>query len=275
MRCKSSRVTCERYQRAPRLDVHGGKETEADLAAIAFAADRRGGGIREIGALLHRAPACHHLLPGLGQRALEAVAHGLGRERVEHHALLLRQARVAAAAAAGGVERALQGAHGRELQAGDVQRRAARARHVDADLAGAHQLARRRLAGAGFHMRGQPPAHLAWRAAFLLPLGIEQVLERHLQAVALVDAQHQRARTLVGAQHGIARAERARRIERHHVMAQRVQHARRHEGGVPVEHVGLLDGDHVGVDDARANGTRARQRETHQSAAMAESRCRR
>ena len=235
-----------------RFHVHGGKQAQADLPAVAFAAHRRGGGIGEVGALLHRAPAGDDLLPRLGQRAQEAIAHRLRRERVEHHALLRRQADVAAVAAASGVQRALQGAQRRQLQARDVQRSGARARLVHADLAGAHERARRGLAGAGLDVRGQAPAHARGQAALFFPLRIEQVLEHHLQAVAFVDTQHQRARALVGPQHGVAGAQRARGIERHHVVAQRVQHAGGHEGRMAVEHIGLLDGDHVGVDDAAA-----------------------
>lgn len=246
--------------RTLRLDVDRSEKAKTNLPAITLAADRCGGRVGEIGALLAGAPPRHHLLTGLGERAEKTVDHVFRCGRVEHHALVLRQAHVAAVTTAGGVQRTFAARHRGQRQARDVQRRRARPWPIHAHLAGAHQLARCGRARTGFNVRRQTAVHLARDAALFFPLGIKQVLEGDLQAVAFVDAQHQGARPLVGTQHGIARAERAAGVGGHHVVAQRVQHAGGHEGCESVEHIGLLDRHHVGMNDIAAGATRVRPR---------------
>ena len=59
--------------------------------------------------------------------------------------------------------------------------------------------------------------------------------------------QHQRARALVAAQLGISRAGRAVFVDRFDVAFQRIQHACGNIGTKAVQHIGLLQGNHVGV----------------------------
>ncbi|TCZ64917.1 hypothetical protein EXY23_05985 [Roseicella aquatilis] len=245
---------------AGRLDIHRGEEAEANLAAIALPAHRGGGGIGEVGALLRGAPARDGALPGLRQAAeVEAGPHRLRRAGVEGDTLASGQAGIHPRAAADRVHRALRRRDRQHIEPGDVEGSCAGARGIEAHRPRIGQALARWRPGIGGGMRRQPAAILARQAALLLPARRQQVLEAHLQAIALIGAQDERTRPLVGPQHHRAGAERAAALPRHHVVAQRVEQARGHEGAEAVQHIGLLQRHDVGGDDPPAQPVRWRR----------------
>ena len=257
-----------------RLHVDGTEQAGTDLATVAFSADGGGGGIGEIGAFAKRIHPVNRALPGQHLPALFFKGApqwlrrcGVDAGRVQPHAVAVGAAQPCARR---GGYRAFTGRHRHHVQPIDMKRSGTRPRPVVAHAFSFDEVATGRR-GVGLVVAHAGRVSCMGRHFALVLLGAaaqlvgrrahQQVVKAHFEAVAFIGPQHDGPGPLVASEFDFAG--RLRKIGRrdgravghvwmtrkNHVAPKREKHAGRVERTVAIEHDGLLDSDHLGLDE--------------------------